>query len=326
MFKSSDIFIGGSDIPIIMRGSEKDKARLIARKLGAYASKNQKEHIFTEYDNFLNKLANKSFSIYEYDGANGKYVNNLLDNEYGDYIEAAHINYLNNRKGVSYTLNPYYIKDEVNGFYFEVDGYSGKTDKEILIDVKTYANKKELENNTLQLQFYMDILDVETAFLIYYKTDGIYNRLYDSKLAETVKIDKDDKKMSEIREAIKIFRDAILRTVEEFNGNIFKAQSKYIEIATGHNYEDEINELVKKQQEYERLKKEIDDYKDIILNLCSNTGVRNILTDNNSGILTMVDESVVQSIDSKKLRETLPEIAEEFTKVSKRKSHIRYSK
>ena len=89
-------------------------------------------------------------------------------------------------------------------------------------------------------------------------------------------------------------------------------------------YNNTINKLSVLEKEIARLKemeKEAKKQKEILYELMDKVGVKTIVTDNL--LITKVNSTTSEKIDSKKLKEELPEIAKKYTKISDVKGYVR---
>ena len=69
------------------------------------------------------------------------------------------------------------------------------------------------------------------------------------------------------------------------------------------------------------MEKEAKTQREILYGLMEKVGVKTIVTD--ALMITKVNPTITKTIDSKKLKEEMPEIAEQYTKISNKKGYVK---
>lgn len=212
-------------------------------------------------------------------------------------------------------------------------------DAGLLLEIKTNAGDKttyeDVYDYVLQMQMYMFQFDVEKGYLVQYKrpenfwsglnyetqhTDDYFNQDFDPERISVMEIKRDDKLIQQIlSKAEKFWIDVErLKQNPEMNEQEFYFGDNLVE------YNDTINKLSILEKELNRLsemEKEAKTQREILFGLMEKVGVKTIVTD--ALMITKVNPTTTKTIDSKKLKEEMPEIAEQYTKVSNKKGYVK---
>lgn len=89
-------------------------------------------------------------------------------------------------------------------------------------------------------------------------------------------------------------------------------------------YNNTINKLSVLEKELARLsdmEKEAKTQREILYGLMDNVGVKTIVT--NNLMITKINPTTTKNVDSKKLKEELPEIYDKYTKISNKKGYVK---
>ena len=212
-------------------------------------------------------------------------------------------------------------------------------DAGLLLEIKTNAGDKttyeDVYDYVLQMQMYMFQFNVEKGYLVQYKrpenfwsglnyetqhTDDYFNQDFDHEWISVMEIKRDDKLIQQIlSKAEKFWIDVErLKQNPEMNEQEFYFGDNLVE------YNDTINKLSVLEKELNRLsemEKEAKNQREILYGLMEKVGVKTIVTD--ALMITKVNPTTTKTIDSKKLNEEMPEIAEQYTKVSNKKGYVK---
>lgn len=250
---------------------------------------------------------------------------------YGQLLEPQIRDYINSIYELKFKENTN-INEEL-GLRSNCDGL----DKEagLLLEIKTNAGDKttyeDVYDYVLQMQMYMFQFNVEKGYLVQYKrpenfwsglnyetqyTDDYFNQEFDPERISVMEIKRDDKLIQEILSKAEKFWNDVERLKEnhEMTEEEFYFGDNLVE------YNDTINKLSVLEKELNRLsemEKEAKTQREILYGLMEKVGVKTIVTD--ALMITKVNPTITKTIDSKKLKEEMPEIAEQYTKISNKK-------
>ena len=214
-------------------------------------------------------------------------------------------------------------------------------DKEagLLLEIKTNAGDKttyeDVYDYILQMQMYMFQFNVEKGYLVQYKrpenfwsglnyetqhTDDYFNQEFDPERISVMEIKRDDKLIQQILSKAEKFWSDVERLKENPNmtEEEFYFNDKLVE------YNNTINKLSVLEKELARLKdieKETKTQREILYELMHNVGVKTIVT--NNLMITKINPTTSEKIDSKKLKEELPEIAKKYNKITNVKGYVK---
>ena len=254
---------------------------------------------------------------------------------YGQLLEPQIRDYINSIYELKFKENTN-INEEL-GLRSNCDGL----DKEagLLLEIKTNAGDKttyeDVYDYVLQMQMYMFQFDVEKGYLVQYKrpenfwsglnyetqhTDDYFNQDFDPERISVMEIKRDDKLIQQIlSKAEKFWIDVErLKQNPEMNEQEFYFGDNLVE------YNNTINKLSVLEKELNRLsemEKEAKTQREILYGLMEKVEVKTIVTD--ALMITKVNPTTTKTIDSKKLKEEMPEIAEQYTKVSNKKGYVK---
>jgi possible bacteriophage endonuclease len=254
---------------------------------------------------------------------------------YGQLLEPQIRDYINSIYELKFKENTN-INEEL-GLRSNCDGLD--KDAGLLLEIKTNAGDKttyeDVYDYVLQMQMYMFQFNVEKGYLVQYKrpenfwsglnyetqhTDDYFNQDFDPERISVMEIKRDDKLIQQIlSKAEKFWIDVErLKQNPEMNEQEFYFGDNLVE------YNDTINKLSVLEKELNRLsemEKEAKNQREILYGLMEKVGVKTIVTD--ALMITKVNPTTTKTIDSKKLKEEMPEIAEQYTKVSNKKGYVK---
>lgn len=212
-------------------------------------------------------------------------------------------------------------------------------DAGILLEIKTNNGEKttykDVFDYVLQMQMYMFQFDVKKGYLVQYKrpddfwsglnyetqnTDDFFNQEFEPERISVMEIKKDEKLISEILDKANKFWNDVerLKKYPDMSEQEFYFGDKLVE------YNNTINKLSVLEKELARLnemEKEAKEQREILYGLMDKVGVKSIVTGNL--LITKINPTTSKNIDSKKLKEELPEIAEKYSKISKKKGYVK---
>lgn len=254
---------------------------------------------------------------------------------YGQLLEPQIRDYINSIYELKFKENTN-INEEL-GLRSNCDGL----DKEagLLLEIKTNAGDKttyeDVYDYILQMQMYMFQFNVEKGYLVQYKrpenfwsglnyetqhTDDYFNQEFDPERISVMEIKRDDKLIQQILSKTEKFWNDIERLKEnpDMTEEEFYFNDKLVE------YNNTINKLSVLEKELARLKdieKETKTQREILYELMHNVGVKTIVT--NNLMITKINPTTSEKIDSKKLKEELPEIAKKYNKITNVKGYVK---
>lgn len=301
--KNRNKYLGGSDIPALFNASDfKDYFTLAKEKAGCLVG-SFKGNKYTRYGQ-------------------------LLEPHIRDYINA--IYNLKFRENTN-TNEELHLRSNCDGL---------DKDAGLLLEIKTNnGNKKTLEDvfdYILQIHLYFYQFNVNKGYLVQYQrpddfykgfdfstqyTDDYFNLDFEPERISVMEIKRDNKLIQQILDKAKQFWIDVDRlkqnpdmTEDEFyfNGN------DLIE------YKNAVSKLDKLEVELKRLsdiEKECKTQREILYKLLDKNGVKTINTHHLQ--ITKVNTTTVNTIDSKKFKEDHPDLANKYTKTSKKKGYVR---
>ena len=238
---------------------------------------------------------------------------------YGQLLEPQIRDYINSIYELKFKENTN-INEEL-GLRSNCDGL----DKEagLLLEIKTNAGDKttyeDVYDYILQMQMYMFQFNVEKGYLVQYKrpenfwsglnyetqhTDDYFNQEFDPERISVMEIKRDDKLIQQILSKAEKFWNDIERLKEnpDMTEEEFYFNDKLVE------YNNTINKLSVLEKELARLKDIEKETKTIVTN--------NLM-------ITKINPTTSEKIDSKKLKEELPEIAKKYNKITNVKGYVK---
>jgi len=254
---------------------------------------------------------------------------------YGQLLEPQIRDYINSIYELKFKENTN-INEEL-GLRSNCDGLD--KDAGLLLEIKTNAGDKttyeDVYDYVLQMQMYMFQFNVEKGYLVQYKrpdnfwtgldyetqhTDDYFNQEFDPERISVMEIKRDDKLIQQILSKAEKFWNDIERLKEnpDMTEEEFYFNDKLVE------YNNTINKLSVLEKELARLKdieKETKTQREILYELMHNVGVKTIVT--NNLMITKINPTTSEKIDSKKLKEELPEIAKKYNKITNVKGYVK---
>lgn len=213
-------------------------------------------------------------------------------------------------------------------------------DKEagLLLEIKTNAGDKttyeDVYDYILQMQLYMYQFDVEKGYLVQYKrpenfwsglnyetqnTDDYFNQEFDPQRISVMEIKRDNNLIAEILKKADKFWNQVQKLRE--NPNMSEQEFYFGDSLTEYNNTiNKLSLLEKELAKLDEMEKEAKKQREILYRLMDKVGVKSIVTDNL--LITKINPTTSKTIDSKKLKEELPEIYDKYSKISKKKGYV----
>ena len=263
-----NLYIGGSDIPIIM-GISPFKKR---------------------FDLLLEKAGLK-----ENDFEGNQYT------EYGNILEPKIRDYINSKEKL-----PFYEDKKVNGdIRCHVDGYNGK---DTILEIKTtsrlHSSVNEYKVYLVQALFYMNEYEAKKGKLAVYERPEDFNEEFDEKRLTTYDINiKDYKELVEdIYQAVDQFRKDLIKVKE--NPFITEEELQPKELIELSN---QVAVLENELKAYKEIEKKYNDFKSRLFTAMEEYGVKTWLTNNGTRITRIESTSdtieTIQEFNVEKFKE-----------------------
>lgn len=297
--KNRNKYIGGSDVPALFNVSEYKSYFELAKEKAGYLRGTYKGSQYTRYGQ-------------------------LLEPYIRDYINA--IYNLKFRENTAI--------DEILGLRSNCDGL----DKEagLLLEIKTNGgNRKDVFDYILQMHLYMYQFNVNKGYLVQYKrpddfykgydfeihnTDDYFNLDFDETRITVTEVEKDDNLIKEILDKANIFWNDVERLKK--NPEMTEAEFYFKNEVT--EYRNTVTKLSKLENELQKLKtieNEAKKQREILYDLMQKYNVKSMEKEHLQ--ITKVNPTQAVTIDSSKLKEEQPALADLYNKVSNKKGYIR---
>lgn len=280
-------YVGGSDMPIILGMSPyKTPFQLAKEKAG---------------------LVERTFDASAY-------------TEYGNILEPQIRDYLNASAGLNF--QPDTFIDENERIRANVDGY--EKEEGLLLEIKTHGANPSNESYYAQIQLYLHVYGLDCCWLAKYRRPADFETDLEAYKfdvmnmdIEMVKYDADyGQKLIEAIHRFWVQVDALKMNPDMTESEFHQAgnnelMAKVTQLAA---FENEIQRL-------KQLEKDAKTLRDELIDLMENTALKKIDTGN--VVVTYVAPSVRTSIDSAKLRDELPEIYEQYKRLTTTRASVR---
>ena len=297
--KNRNKYIGGSDIPALFNVSE-----------------------YKSYYDLAKEKAGCLRGVYK--GSEYTRYGQLLEPFIRDYVNA--IYNLKFRENTAI--------DDVLGLRSNCDGL----DKEagLLLEIKTNGgNRDSIEDYVLQMQLYMYQFNVDKGYLVQYKrpddfykgfdyeihnSNDYFNLEFDENRITVTEVEKDDNLIKEILDKANIFWNDVERLKK--NPEMTEAEFYFKNEVT--EYRNTVTKLSKLENELQKLKiieNEAKEQREILYDLMQKYNVKSMETEHLQ--ITKLNPTQAVTIDSSKLKEEQPALADLYSKVSNKKGYIR---
>ncbi len=282
----------------------------------------------------LNKKYGKT--VYEFAKIKAGIIDNPFNGneytKYGQLMEPVIREYIN----AEYNLD--FKEDTIINEKLMLRGNCDGIDKEngLLLEVKTFGKKLDVDYYSHQIQFYMELFDIEECYLVGYpRPDDFYWGVdYDLEneityfnleftpeklVIEKIKRDKDKfdiilKKIDDFRNCMNILKENPTMTEEEFYQHFYNDNK--LQTLTNEVAKLEIGLL-----KYKEIETQFKKAKEKLYEAMMENNVTSFKT--NLITITRVDSTVTTSLDSKKLKEERPDIYEEYKRESTKKGYVK---
>lgn len=206
----------------------------------------------------------------------------------------------------------------------------------LLLEVKTFGKELDVEYYSHQIQFYMELFDIPVCYLVGYprpndfywgvdyeleNENTYFNLEFNPKNLVIKKINRDKNKFNHILTKIERFRCCInllkenpVMTEEEFYQ--YFCDDNKIQVLTNEIAKLEIG-LLKYNELEEKFKKAKEKLYDAMMENDIKIFKTNLIT------ITRVDSTITTSLDSKKIKEEMPEIYEQYKKETLKKGYVK---
>lgn len=243
----------------------------------------------------------------EFKGNEYTHFGNILEPQIRDYINAVNETDFKTETKVDKHRN---IRSNTDGYDFE---------NNLILEIKTHGANPTLKVYEAQMQLYMAQFGCDHGWLAMYKRPDNFDTEFDGNRLKIEVIERDDEYVNKIYEAIETFwlrceylKENPKATEQEFNNfgqnevQLIANKVSKLEIQLAH--------FKKLQDEYKEAKKQLHDAMEAY-------DIKKFETDNI--VITRVLPTERKSIDSKRLREEMPDVATQFEKVSKVAGSVR---
>ncbi len=279
------IYCGGSDVPTIL-GINKYK---------------------TQY-----QLAQEKLGIIKNEFTGNMYTT------FGNKLEPQIREYINAVNQTNFTVNTYH--DEDRGIRSNVDGID--IEENILLEIKTHGKNPTLKIYEVQMQLYMAQTGAEIGWLALYERPDNFDIEFDANRLVIKEIERDDKLIEEILDAIETFwvRVEYLREKPEMEEQEFMTVGTDMDVSIM-----KLNKLapeILKYKEYvKRLETQEKQLKDELYEKMTENDIKKIETP--LLVVTRVLPGKSNRFDSTAFKKDYPELSEQYTKQSERKGYVK---
>lgn len=287
VLENREKYVGGSDMPILL-GMSPYKTRFeLAKEKAGLVERNFDGSAYTEYGH-------------------------ILEPQIRDYINAIH--------GVDF--RPDTKIDEKEKIRCNVDGYD--THCRQLLEIKTHGTNSNDSAYNAQIQLYLDVYGLDSCLLAKYRRPSDFETnldayKFDSDNLQLSVIEYDAEYAGRLRAAVQKFWmqvDALKLNPDMTEAEFYQSGNMELmaKVAQLTEFEKEIGRL-------KSLEKEAKTLRDELLDLMEKTAMKKIETGN--VIVTYVAPTSRTSIDSKRLQAEMPEIFEQYKKLTTTRGSVR---
>lgn len=255
------------------------------------------------------ELAREKVGIVQSEFKGNEYTQygNMMEPQIRDYINA-----INETDFIPDTR----IDDEL-GVRSNTDGWDKNYD--IILEIKTHGKKPTMKVYEAQMQLYMYQFNANGGWLALYERPDDFDAEFDSSRLKIEEIERDDEYIQKILDAIETFwirceylKDNPEMTEQEFY-NIGQNEVQLIADQISK-LEIQLAQVKQLQDQYKEAKKKLHDAMEAY-------DIKKFETDH--VVITRILPGERKSLDSKKLKEDHPEIAEQYQKITKTKGSVR---
>lgn len=281
------MFVGGSDVPIILGLSKyKTAFELAKEKVG---------------------LAPQVFDGNEY-------------TTFGQIMEPQIRDYINAINGTNFVPDTTINKEK----YIRGNCDGADYDEQLLLEIKTHGKKPTIEVYEVQVQTYLHEFELPAAWLALYERPDNFDAEFDPERLKIEVVHYDEAKANEIMQQIELF----WKRCEVLKANPGLTEAEFYSIGV-----ESENELAVVARQVEQFEMQLASYKDLetqyksmkerLYELMLEHKVKSFETENL--LITLVAPTTSTSIDSKALKEEMPEVAAKYSKTSPKKGYAKIS-
>lgn len=277
--ENRNLFVGGSDVPIILGISKyKTQFELAKEKVG---------------------LVPSSFQGNEY-------------TVFGQTLEPHIRNYIN---AINLTnFQPDTVIDKKRGIRGNCDG--ADYEESLLLEIKTHGKNPTLEVYKAQMQLYMNVFDLQSGWLAMYERPENFDAEFDADRLKIEVVEYDEKYAHEILEAINLFwircealkQNPEMTEVEYYSIDGNDSKNEITVLAN------QVEKIEMQLQAFKELEKQYKSAKEKLYSAMEAYDIKKFETDYVS--ITRTLPTIRESLDSKKLKEEHPDVFESYKKVS----------
>lgn len=284
--ENRQLYVGGSDVPIILGISKYKNAFELAKEKVGLVPKVFDSNEYTEY---------------------GK----VLEPQIRDYINAINETNFQPDTAINKELC---IRGNADGIDYN---------EKLLLEIKTHGKKPTRDVYEAQMQLYMYLFDLPAGWLAMYERPENFDAEFDDERLKIEVIHRDDQYIEDILKQIRLFwkRCEALKEnpdMSEVDFYSISLDENKNEIAVLAN---QIEKLEIQLHQYKELEKQYKNMKEELYNAMEKHNIKKFETDNI--IITRVLPSTRESIDSKKLKEEQPTVFEQYKKISQINGSVR---
>ena len=243
----------------------------------------------------------------EFKGNEYTHFGNVLEPQIRDYI-----NLMNETNFVEKTLI-----DNERSIRSNVDGYDSQHG--LLLEIKTHGKNPTLKVYEAQMQLYMWHLNISEGWLALYERPDDFDTEFDSERLKIKVVERDDEYIQKILDAIETFwiRCEFLKENQKMTEQEFynAGQNEVAVLA------DKVQKMEMQLVQFKELEKQYKEAKKKLHDAMEAYDIKKFETDH--VVITRILPGERKSLDSKKLKEDHPEIAEQYQKITKTKGSVR---
>lgn len=279
------VFVGGSDVPIILGISKyKSQFELAKEKVG---------------------LAPQIFDGNEY-------------TTFGQVMEPQIRDYINAINGTNFVPDTTIDKEK----YIRGNCDGADYDEQLLLEIKTHGKKPTIEVYEVQIQTYLHLFELPAAWLALYERPDNFDAEFDSERLKIEVIHYDEAKANEILQQIELFwkRCEALKanpglTEADFYSIGAESDNELAVVAQ------QVEQFEIQLASYKDLEAQYKAMKERLYELMLEHKVKSFETE--KLLITLVAPTTSTSIDSKALKAELPEVAAKYSKTSAKKGYTK---
>lgn len=283
------LFVGGSDVPILLGISKyKSQYELAKEKVGIVPT----------------VFEGNEYAVY----------GQMLEPKIRDYINA--VNEINFQPDTAFNKD-ICVRGNCDGVDYE---------EQLLLEIKTHGKNPTMNVYKAQIQLYLYLFDLPAAWLALYERPENFDAEFDSERLKIEVIHRDEDLIQNILQQVELF----WKRCEALKANPELSEVDFYSISL----KEESNEIAIIANQVEVLEQQLASFKEIetqhkalkekLYALMMEHKVKSFET--NQLKITVVLPTTSTSIDSKKLKEELPEVAAKYSKTSSKSGYVNISK